>query len=286
MSSADASRPQPPTPKQVQKLRLLLSTFQDGTGQQAAGYQPGWRDFERSAAVAFGGEAKENKFAFDVLVPYRNGAGVRYGISCKMRGTLNDTRKNNRVTLELTNSAGDFWAALEKASLSQDTYRSDPTMVGQIIVDVVNQRYTAVSTGNGGQIDLAHSFYFALSWNKAGWFQLHQFSLALPDPQDLLWSFPQRKANKRDKGFTPGTSVMSRALRGVDKDTGHTVLEWYGQSGGQLKYYPLTITALWQSKEFRLEPLPQSGFEYGLSSKAATYFPMLWTEAYQEDDTK
>ncbi|MBI1880249.1 MAG: hypothetical protein HYR94_18855 [Chloroflexi bacterium] len=49
-----------PTEQEVQRFRLILSTYQDGTGQLAAANNmtlPGWRDFERSAALAFGGEA-------------------------------------------------------------------------------------------------------------------------------------------------------------------------------------------------------------------------------------
>lgn len=61
-----------PTSGQVEKLRLILSTYQDGTGQLV--YEPntslpGWRDFERSVALAFDGVAQESKAIFDVLVP-------------------------------------------------------------------------------------------------------------------------------------------------------------------------------------------------------------------------
>ncbi len=49
---------------------------------------PGWRDFERSVALAFDGVAQESKAIFDVLVPLPTQAGISYGISCKMRETL------------------------------------------------------------------------------------------------------------------------------------------------------------------------------------------------------
>src|SRR5579859_6855404 len=60
-----------PTPREFEKFRLLLSTFQDGSGMLAirgGKTLPGWRDFERAVAAAFEGENQENKFIFDVLI--------------------------------------------------------------------------------------------------------------------------------------------------------------------------------------------------------------------------
>ena len=45
----------PPTTQEVEKLRLILSTFQDGSGQLALSdgrTLPGWRDFERALALS------------------------------------------------------------------------------------------------------------------------------------------------------------------------------------------------------------------------------------------
>src|SRR5438270_10835388 len=81
----------PPSAREVQKLRLILSTYQDGTGQlvtRDGNTLPGWRDFERSIALTFGGKAKESKFIFDVLLPDPRTPGLSYGLSCKMRRTL------------------------------------------------------------------------------------------------------------------------------------------------------------------------------------------------------
>jgi hypothetical protein len=105
-----------------------------------------------------------------------------------------------------------------------------------------------------------------LSWNLTGWYQLHQFSLDLPDPSKLSWRFPGR--------ITGQTEVVGRRLVGADS-TG-VVYEWYGESGGQLKYYPLADDALWRSHRFQLEPLPD--LEHGLKAKAATYYPNQWKQ--------
>ena len=69
----------PPTPGQIEKLRLILSTYQDGTGQliyEPHTSLPGWRDFERSVALAFEGIAQESKAIFDVLVPVSTDAQI------------------------------------------------------------------------------------------------------------------------------------------------------------------------------------------------------------------
>ena len=60
-----------PTKNEVERIRLILSTYQDGSGmlhQKGGSTLPGWRDFERTVAIVFGGEAQENKDIFDVLI--------------------------------------------------------------------------------------------------------------------------------------------------------------------------------------------------------------------------
>lgn len=100
-----------PTKSQIEKLRLVLSTYQDGTGQlifESDKSLPGWRDFERSVAFVFRGGAQESKAIFDVLVPIESESETCYGISCKMRETLQIINKTGRVTVEVSNSAGKF----------------------------------------------------------------------------------------------------------------------------------------------------------------------------------
>ena len=100
-----------PTEREVERLRLILSTYQDGTGmlQVENGLTlPGWRDFERAVALAFNGEAQESKAIFDVLLLSQDRPHIRYGLSCKMRRELNKIKRTGRVSLELSNSAGQF----------------------------------------------------------------------------------------------------------------------------------------------------------------------------------
>ncbi len=58
-------------------------------------------------------------------------------------------------------------------------------------------------------------------------------------------------------------------------DNNGTLFEWYGLSGGQLKYYPPVDWASWHSEPFSLEPLPDD-LEPGLQNKAMQYFPEKW----------
>lgn len=126
-----------PTKKEFERFRLILSTYQDGSGQQAAEDEktlPGWRDFERSVALAFGGISQESKFIFDVLIADPKRKDVYFGISCKMRRTLNDTKRTGRVTLELSNSSGTFWERLGQQDINQQNYKSKPFEVAQALL--------------------------------------------------------------------------------------------------------------------------------------------------------
>ena len=258
-----------PSEAEIERLRLILSTYQDGTGMLASGGNttlPGWRDFERSVALTFDGVASESKDIFDVRLADPQRVGVFFGISCKMRRELRKLDRDGRVTIELSNSAGKFWDYLNTKNINQSNYRSHSSDVGNALVELVSQWHQAASLEHGGDVDLSKSCYLALSWNNAGWYQLHQFPTTLPEPDSLEWEFPTFTTKE-------GEQRIARHLRGTDSRG--TVFEWYGESGGQLKYYPLAENALWESSRFRLEPIP-SGQEHGLLHKARTYFPSKW----------
>ena len=258
---------QDPSPQEVEKLRLILSTYQDGTGMIAADQGktlPGWRDFERSIALAFDGDGSESKAVFDVLLTDPTDAKIKYGLSCKMRKELNRIGRDGRVTVELSNSAGQFWDHLALKGITTDNYKEHPQEVGKTLVHLVRHWHQAAAVERRSVIDLAKSCYLVLSWNDAGLYQLHQLSLQLPNPEELSWYFPST--------ISKGVEKVARHINGDDA-TGR-VFEWYGESGGQLKYYPKASSALWQSEPFRLEPLPD--MEHGIRAKVAAYFPELW----------
>lgn len=186
-----------------------------------------------------------------------------------MRGTLNIAERTGQVTIEVSNSARRFWDALGGEDFTPQNYMHDGNApaIGRILLDLVESWSDAVSIANGKTVDLSHSSYLVLSYSTktkkkpVREYQLHQFHTGLPDFADLDWRFP----------------TSAKRLVGADSQ-GRTIIEWYGESGGQLKYYPFTAEAIWHSPIFQLETVPQG--DYGLADKAAAYFPELW-ETYQ-----
>ena len=262
MRLAFANRP--PNRCEVEKIRLILSTFQDGTGQEGAGKLPGWRDFERTVATALDGDASESKAVFDVLLANQERPGSRrYGLSCKMRGELNRFDRDGRVTIEVSNSLGKFWDHLHAMGIDHANYRTKPYESGVALVDLV--RHWHVAEHANRNIGLRRSYYLVLLWNKTGSYQLFQFRLNLFDECGLRWYFRE-----------PGDHHREARCLCADDGRG-TIVEWYGESGGQLKFYPFSEDAIWQSAKFRLEPL--SDIEGAILRKAEEYFPEAWARA-------
>ncbi len=260
--------PQPLTPQQVERIRLLLSTYQDGTGQKLkkhADTLPDWRHFERAVAVAMGGRGTENKGLFDVLMPA--GSSSPFGISCKMRMELGTARRRGIVTVEVANAAGESWNELRAIGISttpQMAERADEA--GAAILNLAVRWAAAAKQAH--QLSLSASYFLVLLWSNILEYQLYQMSLVLPDPATLTWSVrASTKEGKEESGCLVGNLGERR------------VIEWYGDSGGQLKYYPEVSEALWQSDVFRLEPLPFAEDGYGTANKARTFFPELWARA-------
>lgn len=254
----------PPTPGEFEKLRLLLSVFQDGTGQY--GYTPGWRDFERVMAALLNGTAVENKAIFDVQVPDPARPTIKAGIACKMRGELSYLDNHGRLTVEVSNSNREFWQELATNEIDHANFRERAANVGRLVVGLVERWQEVVSLERGGDIDLSRSSYVVLTYHaREGIYIVHWLPLVLPDPTTLVWSYP---SNKR--------------ILGVDPETGDKVFEWYHESGGQLKYYPSQETARWASPRFSLEPLPTDMQDNTVLARAQAYFPEQWKAASGE----
>ncbi len=252
----------PPTDKEVERFRLILSTYQDGTGMLAdegKSTLPGWRDFERSFALATDGIAPEDKGIYDVYIPDLNREGIVFGASCKMRGTLRTVRSRGLVTIEVSNAAGEFWDALKSEGLDEETYSNEPQRSGEILIRLVESWHEKVGLESDGNVDNSLSFFLSLQWDRrSGRYQLFRYPIDLPNPAELSWFFSGRRVY-------------------AEQDE-NLIFEWYGHSGGQLKYYPKAEDAIWRSNEFQLEPIPR-GFEIGIMNKSATYFPDKWGKA-------
>ncbi|MCP5101226.1 MAG: hypothetical protein GY943_37245, partial [Chloroflexi bacterium] len=252
-----------PTENEIEQLRLILSAYQDGSGMLNRQREtepetlPGWRDFERATALALNGLAIESKWIYDVVLKARG--RPLYGIDCKMRSLLNDVKRKGVVSIEISNAASDFWNSIKAQGLSEETYQTEPAIAGKVIIDLVESWHEDEDIRNGGTVDTNKSYYFVLQWHrKSLTYQLFQYPARLPNPSSLNWI------------------VEGSALRAYDDDDKNRLVEWYGFSGGQLKYYPKSANAMWSSSIFSLEPLPQNVLSG--TRKAELYFPELWAK--------
>ena len=236
---------------EFERLRLMLSSFRDGSGQvilKGTNHSmPGFRDFERSLAAAVGGETPENKGIFDIYVPSEP---TPFGISCKM--SRMQPPRSNCSFMELSNSAAKFRACLDAGQINE---REEPHRAGAAIVELVGSWHSALKEA----VDLSSSLFVILAhssnWEK---FQLLTFplNLEIADPKiDVTWLYE-------------GASLNGYIGQGAER---HRLWQCYLNSGGQLKYFPLLEWAGWTSGLFHLE-MPPTTTPFG---KAQDYFPDL-----------
>jgi hypothetical protein len=255
---------------EIERLRLALSIFQDGTGWETIKskkpggervYYPGYRQFERVIAEVFGGIAPENKGIFDVFIPIAS-TDTYCGISCKMRSELDKAVKDDgRVYIEMSNAAGEFMDRVRQKV--GNGFQEKPDEVGETLISLIAEWHQNAGKNSGYKVDLAESSFLVLLYNKKLTFGLYQYELRLPNAKDFTWSFPSPARN---------TAQGSRRLVGYMQNS--LAFEWYLHSGGQLKYYPSAQDAKWHSALFELEPLKNRNS--GLVSRIQEYFPKKW----------
>jgi hypothetical protein len=237
---------------EIERLRLMLSAFRDGSGQvivSAAGdSMPGFRDFERSLASAIGGHTPEDKGIFDIYVPTDD---LPFGISCKMSKMQSSALPSS--FMELSNSAAKFRRRLDDLGIDEHT---EPELAGPAIVELVGSWHREVEDAT----DLEGSRYAVLA-HDARWrfFQILAFplDLELADPKtEVEWALEGKSLN----GYVDVDGVT------------HRLWQCYLNSGGQLKYYPPLKWAEWVTDRFELELPPRSS----PAGRAQEYFPELW----------
>lgn len=266
-----------PTDKETTMLMLAMSTFCDGTGQERekdGSTRPGWRDFERVFAETLRGFAPENKDIFDVVVPAGVNSNNYYGLSLKSKqlsraGAIGDLEDGGRVHMELANSPAKFWEALfEKGIREADfTNMKQADIMGETVLQVVDDWHKEAKakyelTNHNKKLDLGKSVYITVSYSKpipgtGRHYQVHSFNLKFP--KNIIWKY-----------------ISPRCLRGYDPQyENEAVFDWYGLSGGQLKYYPRAKDSLFKTRPFvLLKPENVSILE-----KAETYWPEIWLKA-------
>lgn len=266
-----------PTDDEATILMLAMSTYCDGTGQERekdGSTRPGWRDFERIFAEVLGGFGPENKDIFDVVVPAGANSNEYFGISLKSKhlsraSAIGDLEDGGRVHMELANSPAKFWEALfqKRVKEADFTAMKSADLVGQTIVEVVEEWHRDAKkkyehSHPGKTLDLDKSVFITVSYSNpvpgtGRTYQVHSFRLELP--KDLRWKY-----------------ISNRCLRGYDpRNKDEVVVDWYGLSGGQLKYYPKAADSLYKTKQFTLmKPKNVSILE-----KAETYWPDIWNKS-------
>jgi len=241
----------PLTTNQVEKYRLLLSTYQDGTGRDTKDRTlPGWEDFEDVSEVVFGGQRLKSKSAIDVVVP----GDKKFGISCKITKTLKNSKST--VLIEHSRINAEFFNSLNKHNIARERMFKAPTDCGNVLLSLVKDKRVAASKEY--DVDLARSFFLVMAYDiPSRQFKLFQFPLKMPRPDKVKWAFNESKKH----------------LRGTINN--ELVLQWFHEGGGQLKYYPSIKKANWISNTFTLEPVPEKP-ESNLIIKAEQYFKEKW----------
>lgn len=274
MSVAFATRN--PSTAEVERLRLVLSTFRDGSGMVAVGDEtyPGWRDFERAVAAVLNGKAPESKGVFDVIVPSTEKKDTDYGLSIKskaltLKDGLTNLAKDGRVYMELANSPAKFSAALSKIGFKEANFKGKKRAqeVGEVVLKVISgwhqDAVKLYSTAFNRTLDLASSRFLVLSYclpkgtRTNEQYQWHAFDLMFPD--GIKWRYSSSKCLR---GFDP--AFPKEAL-----------FDFYLLSGGQLKYYPRASSSIFSSPIFQLaEPKRMSA-----TLRAARMYPKEWIAA-------
>lgn len=243
-------RDRPPIDSELERIRLILSTFRDGSGSQTVGGEtmPGWRDAERAFAAALNGVAPEGKGIFDVIIPAET-RSLPYGLSIK----TSTIRNERHVLSELHNSLSKAHLLLDHLGIN---WQTQPAEAGDALV----RQVIGWHEEEAHRIDVPRSSYVHLvhdpTWTN---WRILWFPLSLLEPVGLTWA------------------QSGRRIYGKTAD-GHTLWEWYGASGGQFKWYPRISDAVWDSGYFQLEPAARAT----LVDKAAAAYPDLWPERWRD----
>lgn len=264
-----------PSASELNHLRALLSTFRDGSGNQKESdgtTRASWREIERCIAEVVSGPASENKHIFDVIAPDRIKNMLFYGLSIKSKqlsmnnfSTLGTT---GRVYMEIANSPAKFWKEIiEKYGYTEREFQEQKyaAAIGECVIRTVQswheegkKMFELYNPGN--ILDLDHSKYVCVSYSESKnpsdrLYQIHSFNLRFPT--GIIWQY-----------------ISDRCLRGFDPNhPTEALFDWYGSSGGQLKYYPRAVYAENSSAVFNLLS-PPAGMS--LTSKAKGYWPGMF----------
>jgi len=264
-----------PAPTELNRLRLFISTFRDGSGNQREevndNTRADWRQLERCVAEFVGAIGGENKEIFDVLAQDEANHNILYGLSIKSKQLpakqFDSLKSNGRVYMEIANSPAKLFAALKsdlKVSEQEFRQKKYPKEIGETVlrtIELWHEEGKSLIEAHfpGKQLPLEKSCYFSISMTAPcrhveTKYQIHTFDLKYS--KNLIWKYKSEKC-----------------LSGFDsRYPEETLVDWYALSGGQLKYYPRASDARFASSVFTLETPPK----LSIKDKAKAYFPQIF----------
>ena len=201
----------------------------------------------------------EDKGIFDVIAFDQSVSHTAYGFSVKSKQlSVNEFKglsTNGQVYMEIANSPAKFWAEIQsKHGLNERDFREQRYAedIGKTVISTVEKWHTEGKAEFEGRkafqqrnppanLDLDKSCYFCLSYSKVEnpdkrQYQIHSFPLKYPS--DIVWRYKSE-------------SCLSGYVKELDGSETR-VIDWYGLSGGQLKYYPRVTAATYSTNPFTL----------------------------------
>ena len=248
----------PLTVGELERLRLVLSTFQDGSGWEKieGSTLVGYRQFERALAEVLNGVARESKALFDVLATRATAAGNRLvGYSCKAKRELSPSGQRE-IYIEVGNAGSAYRKHLEKEGLRDPfDYAARPDVAGSQVLKYIEALHLADCAMTGASEQ--DSCYFVLLYDASGThFECFEIPLDVMANAPIAWT-------------APGQHVRGTL-------NGKKAVEYYW-GVGQVKFYVPVTQATWRSGVFQMEPL--AGSAKSLGARAEEAFPEAWRRA-------
>lgn len=232
----------------LDKICLLLSTYQDGTGRDMKDRTLfGWEDFEDVIEMVFDGQRLKSKSVFDIIIPKEE---FSIGISCKM--TKNFKLSNKSIIMDHSRINAEFFNYLKIKKTTREEMFLNPQEVGNTLMDLINNKTYTYSIKH--KVDLQKSFFLVLGHDESKKeFNIFQFPLRMPKKEELIWNF--NKTNKQLQG----------------KINDDLVIQWFYEGGGQVKLLYAINKSLIKFNNFTLKKI-NNYTRLSLSEKLKLYY--------------
>lgn len=260
------------TPNEQERIRLGLSTYQDGTGRATInGHSfPDWKDFEVSVREAL--EAGPPVNADDAL----DAITRDYGLQLKFYKQLDEMRQGGVARVEEFSTGKPFWEMLKAEGITRENYRQHPQEVGRTLMAYRQSLYEEAARINAGgnlrkedgslERYLANSSIILGLYNEQGEYQLYQYPIERADA-NLQWVFSTRQNSEALHGLDSRGNVVSE----------FKIFDW-NPGGGSFHQYFYRQDA--QAHVYEPQTLePYTGRQAPLIERVNEYFGDQWKAA-------